>query len=412
MSRALATLLLAAALAFALPVGTAAAEAPPPSILLDGFPLQFPVPPTIVEGRTLVPFRALAEALGTEVTWHEATRTVEAQGYGKRVRLTIGEPVMWVDGSPLELSVPPMIVEGRTLIPLRAFGTAFGAHVDWNNETRTVLVDSPPRPMRALAYYAIRSYSDRTVAPWFSDVAFGWARLTASGTVDFSGAEYRWPQPDGEITGERILSDIGRSGTRRHLMIHATDRDGAMTALVLDANRTREAAAAIARAVTSRGFEGVVVDIEGLGLTETGDELDRIRQGFASLIAAVAGQLRPAGRETLVAVHPLNGAYYGYDYAALGRSADSLLVMAHDYRQDGEPEPLVLVDEAVRLSLEHVDRTKLMLALVTAYESAESIPQKVGLAKRYGLAGITVWRLGALDDRELTALQQELIPQK
>lgn len=412
MRRSLAALLLATTLAFALPAGTGAAEAPAPSILLDGFPLEFPVPPTIVEGRTLVPFRALAEALGTAVTWHESTRTVEAEGYGTRVRLTIGDPIMWVDGTPLELSVPPMILDGRTFIPLRAFGTAFGARVDWHNESRTVIVESPPRPMRALAYYALRSYSDRALATWFSDVAFGWARLTPTGSVDFTGAEYRWPEPDGTVTGERILADIRGSGTKGHLMIHATDGDGAMTDLVLNAARTREAAAAIARAVINRGFQGVVIDVEGLGLTEMGDDLARVRKGFASLVAGVAQQLRPLGLETMVAVHPLNGAYHGYDYAALGRTADMLLVMAHDYRQDGAPEPLTLVDEAVRLSMAQVDRKKLMLALVTVYEDGASILQKVGIAKRYGLAGITVWRLGALGEGDMNALQQSVNPQK
>lgn len=404
--------LLAAAAVMTINPGQAAAEPPSPSILLDGLPLTFPVPPAIVDGRTLVPFRVLAEALGTEVFWHQETRTVEARGNGTEVRLTIGSKTMWVNGQPKELDVPPMLMQERTLIPLRAFGTAFGAQVDWNSDTRAVLVKSPVRPMRTMAFYAIRSYDELHLATQFSDVAFGWARLTDAGTVDLAGTDFRWPQPDGDITGERILADVGRAGTRRQLLIHATDKTGGLTALVLDNDRLQRAAGEIARVVISRGFDGVVLDLEGLGLDERGDELVRVQQGFARLVEAVAKQLRAVGKETIVSVHPLNGAYHGYDYALIGRHADMLQLMAHDYQPNGSPEPADLVDEAIRLALKQVDRSKLLLGIVTAYETPDTAPQKAGLAKRYGLAGLSVWRLGLIGTDTMAALKSTVSPQK
>lgn len=386
-----------------------------PRILLDGYPLAFPVAPVIIEGRTMVPFRAIAEALGVKVEWDQESSSVQARGLGHTLRLTIGQKSMLVDDVPAQLDVAPMIVNSRTLIPLRAFTTAFGARVGWIQESRTVTVQSPVRSMRTMAFYALRSYADRDLVPRFSDVAYGWATLTADDKVDLEHGEYRWPVPDGDVTGERLLDEAARASTRRHLMIQARDGKGDLTALVLNDRRIDMAAAEVAAVVQAKGFDGVVLDMEGLGLTERGEELQRIRRGFTRFVAAVAARLRPAGRETIVSVHPLNGAYHGYDYAALALEADLLQVMAHDYTQDGNPEPSEMVDEAIQLALEQLgtDRSeKLMLGIVTAYENPETLPVKVGLAKRYNLAGISVWRLGAISAEEVTALAASVSPRK
>lgn len=422
MKKILPVLLLAAVLMGAAPAlpAKAAAEPPTPTILLDGVPLAFPVNPRIIEGRTMVPFRAIAEALGVTVTWHADTWSIDAEGLDTQVRLTIGDKVMWVNGEPTTLDVAPLIVESRTLIPLRAFSTAFKSKVDWNGETYTVLIQSPVQPMRTMAFYALRSYPERDYVPRFSEVAFGWATLLPDGRIDTTTREYRWPEPDGDVTGESLLADAARAGTKRHLMVHATDRDGGLTALVLDAAKRETAAAEIAALVQAKTFDGAVLDLEGLGLTEQGQELQLLRAGFVELVRALAGRLHPAGKQVIVAVHPPNGAYHGYDYAALMPHVDLLQIMAYDYVQDGNPEPIDRVIEAIELSLTQVgatDRTsplrrKLMLGLLAAYETPTTIPQKVGLAKRYGLGGMFVWRLGQLGPEDMAALDSSVSPTK
>jgi hypothetical protein len=366
-----------------------------------------------MEERTMVPFRAIAEALGVTVTWQAETRTVEATAADATVRLTIGDRTMWVNGEPQPLDVAPLIVDGSTLIPLRAFSSAFDVGVGWNEATRTVTLVSPVRPMRMLGYYAIASYSERAYLPRFSDVAFGWARLTPQGKVELNGqSEYRWPIPDGDVTGESVLAAAARAGTRRHLMVHATDRDNAMTELVKDKPFMQTVAREIADVAVARGFDGVNIDIEGLGLTETGAELEQVRDGFTYLVQAVADRLHPLGKQVIVSVHPPNGAYAGYDYKALGAAADLLQLMAHDYVQDGNPEPADRVEQAIRMTLRDVDRAKILLGIVAPYETPETLPQKVGLAKRYGLAGISIWRLGTIEPERMAALDTTIIPQK
>ncbi|HYG59894.1 MAG TPA: stalk domain-containing protein [Symbiobacteriaceae bacterium] len=415
MKRLLSVLLVVAALAGLQPGLAAAEEAPrTPTILLDGLPLGFDVPPKIVDGRTMVPFRAIAEALGVTVIWHNENRSIEAYGPGTAVYLVIGSSTMWVNGTPVELDVPPMIVDSRTLLPLRAFSTAFGAQVGWDGDTYTVTVTSPVREMRMMAFYAIDSFPNRHLIPNFSDAAYGWAQFRPDGTVDLEGPVYQWPQPAGDITGERLLADAAAAGTRRYLMIHNVDDNNLlMTQLVLDEAKIRQAAESVAVVVADKGFDGVMLDIELLGWSEQGAELERIKQGYVQLVSAVADRLEPAGKETAVALHPLNGWYHGYDYTALAAVADTMQIMAHDYVQ-GEPEPADRVEEAIQMAVAAVgeaNRSKLLLGILF-YETPETLLQKVGLAKRYGLGGFSFWRLGMLTPEDMAALESSVTRQR
>ena len=402
------------------PAAARAATAPPapPRILLDGLPLVPEVPPQIIHDRTMVPFRKVAEALGVRVDWDGVTRTVTAVGFGKTVRLVIDDPVARVNDLPTKLDVPPTIINDRTLVPLRFISEAFGGVVDWNGTTRTVTVISPVRPMRTLAFYAIRSYGQRDLVAQFSDVAYGWSTLLPDGTLSLTGpGDYKWPEPDGDVTGERLLADAASAHTQRLLMVYGSDRHDDFTKLVQDPARVAKAADSIAAAVSAKGFDGALIDIEGLGLTETGDALARIQQGFTGLVQAVGARLRPAGKQVIVALPPLNGSYHGYDYAALGQAADFIDIMAYDYldhtRDAGpNPEPWEQVEEAIALALREVARERLLLGIATPYETPETVAQKAGLAKRYSLAGIAVWRLGVgtLDHDQMTAIQTAVTP--
>lgn len=90
--------------------------------------------PIIVEGRTLVPVRALLEKLGAKVEWDEATQTVKADKEGKSIVLTIGSDKAMVDGKEVKLDVPATIENGRTLVPLRFLSENLDYSVRFNNE--------------------------------------------------------------------------------------------------------------------------------------------------------------------------------------------------------------------------------------------------------------------------------------
>lgn len=98
-------------------------------------------PPIIENGRTLVPFRAIFNVLGLEVDWHEDTRTVTAYNDNIKVILKINSNIAYVNGNPVSLDVPAKIVNGRTLVPLRFVSESLGRIVDWDGSIRRVYIN-------------------------------------------------------------------------------------------------------------------------------------------------------------------------------------------------------------------------------------------------------------------------------
>ncbi len=115
-----------------------------PLVYLDSKKMSFEVEPIIENGRTLVPLRAIFEAMGASVQWDNGTRTVTAVQGSTTVVLPIGSTRAMVNGQERTLDVPAKISQSRTLAPLRFVGEAFGSTVDWNGTTRTINISSNP----------------------------------------------------------------------------------------------------------------------------------------------------------------------------------------------------------------------------------------------------------------------------
>lgn len=107
--------------------------------------VEFDQVPVLSDGRTLVPMRAIFEAMGMEVFWFGSDKTVIAEGNNISIRLTVNRNELYIsDDMGSEevkwLDVPACIIGGRTLVPLRAIGEACGAEVKWDDETKTVTI--------------------------------------------------------------------------------------------------------------------------------------------------------------------------------------------------------------------------------------------------------------------------------
>lgn len=131
-------LFMAAAMMSAVPVQCAEDV----KVMLDGAELSFDVPPQIIEDRTFVPLRVIFEAMGAAVDWNNDTRTVTAKDADTTVEMTIDNSVIKVNSEEKTLDVAPCIINDRTLVPARAVAESFGADVQWNDETRTVIITS------------------------------------------------------------------------------------------------------------------------------------------------------------------------------------------------------------------------------------------------------------------------------
>ncbi len=112
------------------------------TVEVNGIQLKMDQPPVIQNGRTLVPFRVIFEALGSDVAWDDVTKTVFADWENNSLTLQIGAKIMQLgDGTTITLDVPATIINSRTLVPVRAVTEAMGAKVDWDNAARKVSVE-------------------------------------------------------------------------------------------------------------------------------------------------------------------------------------------------------------------------------------------------------------------------------
>lgn len=135
------------------------------NVLFNGKPMELDVPAVSqsldgVDGRTMVPVRPVAEALGATVDWDGEGRQVKIAAGADRVVLTLGQPTAEVNGETVDLPgrVPAVVARygdaERTLVPLRFVSEQLHAQVDWDNEAYAALVtavieppdpDAPPR---------------------------------------------------------------------------------------------------------------------------------------------------------------------------------------------------------------------------------------------------------------------------
>ena len=110
-------------------------------VYVDGKQVKFSVPPELVGGRTLVPLREIFEAMGAEVKWDYKEQLVTASRGKELVILQIGQKTASINGQKVTLDAVPIIVEGRTLVPLRFIGEALGADVNWNKKNLSVYIN-------------------------------------------------------------------------------------------------------------------------------------------------------------------------------------------------------------------------------------------------------------------------------
>lgn len=216
-------------------------------------------------------------------------------------------------------------------------------------------------------FYAIQSYDHMEQIKGLDTVTFGWGRITYNsekqvvfttggslGTYD-SFQEYRLPQGH-----QDVLSYTKRVNpwAKKYLQVFAVEQ-GVINELVNlnNAQLIEQVVKPMMDAIDQLGFDGVVIDIEGLK-EQNGKT---VAEKFNNLLSVIDSQL--GSKELIVAVPPLtiNGVAqgYAYDYQYIGRVADSVILMAHDYQHSANgvisiaaSAPYYLVKEAVEQAVQ------------------------------------------------------------
>lgn len=111
------------------------------SVYLNGEKLSFDVQPQIINSRTMVPMRKIFESLGTVVGWNNNTQTAISVRKGDVVSVGIGGHYLTVNGEQKLLDSPPVVISGRTLVPVRAIAESFNCDVEWYDYGTSQVVD-------------------------------------------------------------------------------------------------------------------------------------------------------------------------------------------------------------------------------------------------------------------------------
>lgn len=108
--------------------------------VINGEEPKMDVQPIVEHGRTLLAFRPLAEALGADVDYNHETQLVTVVKGDMTITLTIGNSIAYVNGKPHTLDVPAKLVNGRTLVPLRFIAESLGLRVLWESDTQLAIL--------------------------------------------------------------------------------------------------------------------------------------------------------------------------------------------------------------------------------------------------------------------------------
>jgi hypothetical protein len=96
--------------------------------------------PVLSNGRTMLPIRAVIEALGGTVEWDNNTFTTTVAIGNRNIRIKIGEKVAYVNGTAKSLDVPSQLINQRTMLPLRFIMENLGGNVTWDDATQIVVI--------------------------------------------------------------------------------------------------------------------------------------------------------------------------------------------------------------------------------------------------------------------------------
>ena len=111
-------------------------------VYLDATKIEFDVKPQIINGRTMVPIRAIFENMGAVVEWDTNTNSALCIKDDIVVKMTVNSTDMYINNQLTKMDISPVIIKGRTLAPARYVAEAFGADVQWSQKNNSVVICS------------------------------------------------------------------------------------------------------------------------------------------------------------------------------------------------------------------------------------------------------------------------------
>nr|WP_246238806.1 copper amine oxidase N-terminal domain-containing protein [Paenibacillus anseongense] len=113
---------------------------PAENVLSPNIFIKFDAPPVIINGQAYLPIRSVSESFGAAVDWDQDTLTVTVSTEYRTITSRISEDKAYVDGDPVQIDGPALLLEGRTYVPLRFIAESLGLQVDWNAPTQIIQI--------------------------------------------------------------------------------------------------------------------------------------------------------------------------------------------------------------------------------------------------------------------------------
>ena len=114
---------------------------PVENIFVKNRDVKFDTPPVIKYGRTLIPVRAIVESTGATVDWNGDSQEVTISKDDKIIIFNLSENKVYVNGIVAEIDVPAEIMNNRTMVPIRFVAENFGLNVQWEQDSQTISID-------------------------------------------------------------------------------------------------------------------------------------------------------------------------------------------------------------------------------------------------------------------------------
>ncbi len=243
------------------------------------------------------------------------------------------------------------------------------------------------------------------VAPLLSRVPVVWFSFDEEGNLTTQNPYAHRPKG-----WEKVIDECRRRGIAVDMTVAYLDGPK-LEAILADDKITDRIVAGIQREVTP--FDGVNIDLEGLGSKSIHGEESRVRvrRDFNRFLGRLRAKLEKQNKKLYVCLHPLNGWFLGYDYRKIGHLTDGLVVMAYHYGPT--PEPSASVEQSVTMALaSDVPRDKLILGILALkpYETPNTLGDKVGIAQKHRIGGIALWKISFLKEESLAVLRRLLTP--
>jgi spore germination protein YaaH len=242
-------------------------------------------------------------------------------------------------------------------------------------------------------FYAFSSYNQRHVIEDMDAVSFGWSALEwdaqngARLNTSADGGNL-WRIPDGY---EAVTEYAAQSGAKAHLSVYMDAADGALNELLRSEDARAQAVAAIVAEVTrpyevigKNPYSGVTVDFEGLRGAE-------IRSAYTAFLTELSAELKSRSLSLYVTVQSATqGSHFdGYDFRAIGRLADKVILMAHDYAPVSL-EGFIGTEWQKNAALTPIASVYYALRAITDPQSGVEDSSRVVLALSFSSAG---WRI-------------------